>query len=47
MMTPRPDRFTYPADQRRRGLLLLSTPWIGAVFLVGVFGCVALAAVLA
>ena len=47
MMTPRPDRFTYPADRARGGRLVLTRPWMRAVFLGGLVGCVALALMLA
>ena len=47
MMTPRPDRFTYPADKARGGRIALTKPWMRAVFLGGLAGCCVLALVLA
>ena len=47
MMTPRPDRFTYPASKARSGLIVLRKPWMRALFITGLVGCVALALVLA
>jgi hypothetical protein len=47
MMTPRPDRFTYPADRARGGRIILTKPWMRAVFLGGLVGCFALALMLA
>ena len=47
MMTPRPDRFTYPAEKARAGLIVLRKPWMRAIFLGGLVGCIALALVLA
>ena len=43
MMTPRPDRFTYPADRARGGRIVLTKPWMRLVFIGGLLGCVALA----
>jgi len=47
MMTPRPDRFTYPAENARGGRIVLTKPWMRAIFLGGLVGCIALALVLA
>jgi hypothetical protein len=47
MMTPRPDRYTYPADRARGGRIVLTRPWMRAVFIGGLVGCVALALVIA
>jgi hypothetical protein len=47
MMTPRPDRFTYPARKARGGQIVLTKPWMRMVFLGGLVGCVALALMLA
>ena len=47
MMTPRPDRFTYPAEKARGARIVLRNPWMRAIFLGGLVGCVALALVLA
>jgi len=47
MMTPRPDRFTYPAESARGGQIVLTKPWMRAVFVGGLVGCFALAVMLA
>ena len=47
MMTPRPDHFTYPADKARGGQIILTKPWMRAVFVGGLVGGVALALALA
>ncbi|HVT54225.1 MAG TPA: hypothetical protein VHE77_21795 [Dongiaceae bacterium] len=47
MMTPRPDRFTYPADRARGGQIVLRKPWMRAIFVGGLVGFCALALVLA
>jgi len=47
MMTPRPDRFTYPASKARGGQIVLTKPWMRAVFVGGLVGCFALALALA
>ena len=47
MMTPRPDRFTYPASKARGGQIVLTRPWMRAVFIGGLVCCVALAVVIA
>lgn len=45
MMTPRPDRFTYPADKARQGEVVLTRPWMRVVFIVGIVACAALAVI--
>ena len=47
MMTPRPDRFTYPADRARGGRIVLAKPWMRLVFIGGLVGCAALVLLLA
>jgi hypothetical protein len=47
MMTPRPDRFTYPASKARGGQIVLTKPWMRVVFLGGLVGCFVLALALA
>jgi hypothetical protein len=47
MMTPRPDRFTYPAANARGGQVIMTKPWMRVVFLGGLVGCFAVALVLA
>ena len=47
MMTPRPDHFSYPAEKARGGRIVLTKPWMRAVFIAGLVGCEALALVLA
>ena len=47
MMTPRPDHFSYPADEARGGRIVLTKPWMRVVFIGGLVGCVALALMLA
>lgn len=47
MMTPRPDRFTYPAEKARGARIVLTNPWMRAVFFGGLVGCLALALMLA
>ena len=47
MMTPRPDRFTYPtgaypAAKARQGEIILKKPWMRAVFIGGLAGAVLL-----
>lgn len=47
MMTPRPDRFTYPVDRARGARIVLTNPWMRAIFLGGLVGGIALALMLA
>jgi len=42
MQTPRPDRFTYPAEDARQGEIILKRPWMRGVFLAGLAGLVVL-----
>lgn len=43
MMTPRPDRFTYPAGKARGGEIVLRKTWMRAVFFGGLIGIVVVA----
>jgi hypothetical protein len=43
MMTPRPDRFTYPARKARGGEIILKRPWMRAIFIGGLVGIVLVA----
>ena len=47
MMTPRPDHFTYPADKARGGQIVLSKPWMRAIFIGGLVSGLVLALALA